>query len=1187
MLRGRTQRIIWLLVCTVSGLLAQEFRATLTGRLTDATGAGVPNATITANNVATNVEVTGTTGEDGNYTIPFLQPGTYGVSASAAGFKRAVRDNIVLQVGGNTTLNFELQVGDVADQVTVSAAPPLLEASTASRGSVIENLRVTELPLNGRNPFMLSNLSPGVVFAGNQQFTRPFDNGDNARFSINGGVRQSNEFVIDGAPDNAVSDTEGNRSRANQNVAYIPTVDTTQEFRVITNFYDAQYGRTGGGVISVSTKSGTNEYHGTVYDFMRRYQWDANNIAANAAGRPIYAVDPVTGENLGGRKLDQYGFYVGGPASIPKLYDAKDKTFFSFGWEDYRESAPSPGLGSVPTAAERSGNFSGTGITIFDPLTTRLNPNFNAGQPVSVTNPQYIRDQFPNNVIPQSRLNPVGQALANAFPSPNNGSGRFNNYLSSPNLSKDRFKNWLARVDHNAGQRVRLFGRYAWNKREQFDQGTLALPGIFLDAQDPLIRENNNAVLDAVTILSPSMILDTRVALTRYIEEAQRRSVYGFDATSVGFPSSFSNARFDPIPPRLNLEQYGEVGTRNQRYNVSNVISFQPMLSWVRGKHSVKFGGDLRDIRVNTSSGSFVWGGGQFAFTRDFTTQFPGIQQNNSGSSIASLLLGNPSSGTIQYTPRLAYRWGYYGWFIQDDFRVNSRLTLNLGLRWDVEGSATERYNRMNRGWNYGAADPQLTAAARTADPAICPACANLTGGLLFAAENGEPREAFNTRYNQWQPRVGAAFQLTDRTVLRGGFGIYYLPQAFFGGVQGFAIDTPYVATIGGGANAFIPANSLSNPFPTGLLSPTNASNGLATFAGQGALFVNPERRVPRANQWSFGVQHQLPWSVKIDASYVGSRTYDINTGDNQTGGARNINANTAEQIARFQQDPNYFNQQVANPFQGLLPGTSLNAATVTRGQLLKPFPQFTDVTLVGESVGKLWYDALQLSVEKRYTQGLVMVLAYTWSKNLESVAFLNPQDATTTKTVTASDRPHRLVLSGVYELPFGRGRLIGRDVNRGVNMLIAGWEYNFIGIIQSGTPVDLPGQVDIIGDISSEDGTFSRWFNGCVAPITGNATCSDPAWRLRNTSNTLRTTPFRAGWVRNPTRPLWDMSLNKKVYFTERMNLQFRFEAFNVFNSPVRSGPVTDPSRADFGTVPLGQSNIPRQVQLGFKFNF
>jgi hypothetical protein len=1187
MLRGTTLQTTLLLVCMFGTVLAQEFRATLTGRLTDASGAGVPNANVTAKNVQTNAEARATTGEDGNYTIPFLQPGTYEVSAEGAGFKRSVRENIVLQVGGSTTVDFNLQVGDVAEQVTVTGDAPLLEASTATRGGVIENLRVTELPLNGRNPFMLSNLTPGVVFGGNQQFTRPFDNGDNARFSINGGVRQSNEFVIDGAPDNAVSDTEGNRSRANQNVAYIPTVDTTQEFKVITNFYDAQYGRTGGGIISVSTKAGTNEYHGTVYDFLRRYQWDANNIAANAVGRPIYAVEPGTGRNLGGRKLDQYGFYVGGPATIPKLYNAKDKTFFSFGWEDYRESTPSPGLGSVPTVAERNGDFSGAGITVYDPFSTRLNPAFNSSQPVSINNPQYIRDQFPNNVIPLNRQDPVGRALAGSFPEPNNGTGRFNNFLSSPNLSRDRFKNWLARVDHNVGQKVRLFGRYAWNKREQFDQGTLALPGIFLDAQDPLIRENNNAVFDAVTVLSPSMILDTRVALTRYIEEAQRRSVFGFDATSVGFPASFSAARPDPIPPRLSIEQYGDVGTRNQRYNVSNVVSFQPMLSWIRGKHSLKFGGDLRDIRVNTASGSFVWGGGMFSFNRDFTTQFPGIQQNNSGSAIASLLLGAPTGGTIQNTPRLAYRWGYYGWFIQDDFRVTPRLTLNLGLRWDMEGSATERYNRMNRGWNFEAADPRLAAAARTANAADCPACANLTGGLLFANENGQPREAFNTDYDHWQPRIGAAYQLTDRTVLRGGFGIYYLPQAFFGGVQGFAIDTPFVSTVGGGERAFIPANTLSNPFPGGLLSPTGSAAGLGTFAGQGAIFVNPDRRIPRANQWSFGIQHQLPWSVKVDASYVGSRSYDINTGDNQTGSARNINANTAAQIERFRQDANYFNQAVPNPFAGLLPGTSLNAPTVTRQQLLRPYPQFTDVTFVGESVGKIWYDALQLSVEKRYTQGLVMVLAYTWSKNLESVGFLNPQDVEPTKTVTAVDRPHRLVLSGVYELPFGRGRSIGRDVGRGVNMLIAGWEYNFIGTIQSGTPVDLPGNVDIIGPVSSEDGTFSNWFNGCVAPISGNATCSDPAWRLRNTSNTLRTTPFRAGWIRNPTRPQWDMSLNKKVYFTESLNFQFRFEAFNVFNTPVRSGPVTDPTRADFGTVPLGQSNIPRQVQLGFKFNF
>jgi hypothetical protein len=1170
---------------TVISLHAQESRATLNGNITDPSGAGVLNATVTATNIATNVEVQATTTEDGNYTIPFLQPGTYDVAATAGGFKRAVRESIVLQVGGTSTVNFDLQVGDVAEQVTVTADAPLLEVTTASRGNVIENLRVTEMPLNGRNPFMLSNLSPGVVFAGNQAFTRPFDNGDNARFSINGGVRQSNEFVIDGAPDNAITDTQGNRTRADQNIAYIPTVDATQEFRVVTNFYDAQYGRTGGGVISVSTKTGSNEYHGTVYDFIRRYQWGANNIAANAAGIPNYAVEPGTGRNLGGRKLDQYGFYVGGPASIPRLYDAKDKTFFSAAWENYRESSPGPGQGRVPSLLERAGNFSQSGVTIYDPLTTRANPNWNSAGGNTAANPQFLRDPFPNNTIPPERLSPIGRALANAYPEPNFQGAGTNNYLSSPNLAEDKFRNWLARVDHNIGQKVRLFGRYAYNKREEFNPGTLSFPGILYDAQDPLIRENNNAVFDAVTVLTPSMILDTRVGLTRYIEEAQRRSVYGFDATSIGFPASFSNARFDPIPPRLSIEQFGDVGTRNQRYNVSNTISFQPLLSWVTGKHSLKFGGDLRDIRVNTASGSFVWGGGMFSFTRAFTTRFPQIEQADAGSAIGSLLLGYPSGGTIQYTPRLAYRWGYYGWFIQDDFRVTDRLTVNLGLRWDVEGSATERYNRMNRGWNFEGADPGLAAAARTANPADCPACANLRGGLLFAGVGDQSREAFNTDYDHWQPRIGAAYRLTERTVLRGGFGMYYLPQAFFGGVAGFAQDTPFAATAGGGANAFIPANTLSNPFPSGLLSPSNESLGLSTFAGQNVVFVDPNRRIPRANQWSFGIQHQLPWNVLIDASYVGSRTYDINTGDNQTGGARNINVNTAEQIARARQDPTYFTQSVANPFAGLLPG-SLGAATVARSQLLRPFPQFGEVTYVGESVGKIWYDALQLSVEKRYTQGLVLVLAYTWSKNLESVGFLNPQDPSTVRNVTASDRPHRLVVSGVFELPFGRGRAFANNVNRGVNMLIAGWEYNFIGIMQSGTPVDLPGNVDIIGSVNDDNGTFQRWFNGCVAPATASATCSDPSWQLRG-PNTLRTTPFRASWIRTPTRPLWDMSLNKKFYFTERLDLQFRFEAFNVFNSPVRSGPFTDPTRSDFGVIPLGQSNLPRQVQLGFKFNF
>src|SRR4051794_38815435 len=315
-------RLFSLLLAALVSLNAQEFRATLNGRITDPTGAGVVGATVTATNVNTNETASTATLAEGDYTVPLLKPGMYRVRVEAQGFKSSIRDNIELFVNDRKTVDFSLEVGQIQETLTVSAAPPLLEESTATRGSVVENLRVTELPINGRNPFMLSNLTPGVVFAGNQSFTRPFDNGDNARFSINGGVRQTNEFIIDGAPDNAVTDTQANRTRADQNIAYIPTVDSTQEFKIVTNFYDAQYGRTGGGVISVSTKSGANEYHGTVYDFLRRYQWDANNTVANAAGRPVYVRDPVTGENLGGHKLDQYGIFLGGPLSIPKVYNA-------------------------------------------------------------------------------------------------------------------------------------------------------------------------------------------------------------------------------------------------------------------------------------------------------------------------------------------------------------------------------------------------------------------------------------------------------------------------------------------------------------------------------------------------------------------------------------------------------------------------------------------------------------------------------------------------------------------------------------------------------------------------------------------------------------------------------------------------------------------------------------------------
>ncbi len=1194
-------------------LLSQDFRGTVTGQITDPSGGGVANATVTVQNLQTNETQVQTTSETGNYTVSYLIPGNYKLTAEAPGFQTSVQPQIELHTNDKLTVNLQLQVGASQTTVEVTAAAPLLDNATATHGETIENLRVTELPLNGRNPFGLTNLSTGVVFAGNPQFTRPFDNGDNVNFSINGGVRQTNSWLLDGAPDDAVTDAFGDRTRSNQNIAYIPTVDATQEFKVVTNFYDSQYGRTGGGVMNVTTKSGTNLFHGTGYDFLRRYQWDANSIQNNVAGRPRYGIDPVTKANLGGHKLDQYGTQFTGPVWIPKVYNGRDKTFFSFGWENYIESTPSPILTNVPTVAMRQGDFSQTGLNIYDPFSTFVVPGSNPNNPV------YNRLQFPGNIIPANRFSPVGLAIINAYPAPNTGApnATANNFIASPNLSADHFRNWIGRADESVGEKERMFFRYAHNRRNQIDNGANGFTGPGKDAQDPLVRVNDNAVADFLTVISPSTLFDLRFGYARFIQAAYRTTVNGFDDTLLGFSQNFSaNQRFTPLPPRIGDNSsdgnnrsgtYPFFGSRNPNSNITNLLSFEPNVSYVRGRQSLRVGADIRDIRANVSGGSFLFGSGFFNFTQDFTQLNPQVRSSNSGSTMASLLLGVPAGGTLQYVPQLAYRWGYYGFYVQDDIKVTQKLTINVGVRYDIEGSPDERYNQQNRGWNF-TQPSSLANLVRNADPLNCPSCANLTGGLLFAGANGQPRGAYNKRYGDLQPRIGAAFSLTPLTVIRGGFGIFYLPTAEYGGALGFAANTPYAATLtGGGINNFIPSTNFAtgNPFPAsvspatnGLVLPTGAALGYSTALGNGVIFANPNHDIPHVYQYSFGIQRQLPFDTKLDVEYVGSRSYHLNTGENQLGGARDINANSAAQYALAQQNPAYFNQSVPNPFAGLIPSNpALNGTNISRQQLLKPYPQFTSVAYAFESVGKLWYDSLQVSATKRYSAHLVLALAYTFSKNLDGTTFINSQDPRPTKQLSSSDRPQRIVLSGVYQLPFGKGRKFLGGVNRGWEQLVGGWEYNFIGTLQSGTPLGYPGNVNLIANPAVPNQSNSLYFNDCVLQRDGtslapNATrmaftsCTNPAWQIPAV-NSLRSIPTLSSVLRNPYRAQWDMSLNKNFNFSERISAQFRLETFNTFNTPILGGPNTDPSSLSFGLVTPNQGNFPRNVQLGFKFNF
>lgn len=1228
-----------LLAVSLSGL-AQEYRATLTGRITDQNGAALPGATVTVTNQKTNEANNATTSDEGNYTVPFLQPGTYTVSVEAKGFKTAKSNTVELHTADKATMDVALEIGDLSQTVDVNAEAPLLEADSASRGQVIENARVNELPLVGRNPLNLATLSPGVTFNGNAQFTRPFDNGDNVNFSINGGINRHNDFLLDGTPNNADTDVNAQRTTSSNNIAFVPSAEAVEEFKVQTNSYDSQYGRTGGGTVNITIKSGGSDFHGTVYEFARRYQFNANQFANNARGTiasgslagqevsPRFTRDAVTGANLGGNKIDQYGFVLSGPVFLPRFgeggrstYGDRKKTFFLLNVEKYKELTPGQGFSTVPTLLERNGDFSQSGITIYDPLTTRVDP---------VTG-RFTRDPFPGNIIPASRISPVGQAIINGFSTPNNGTPlqRSNNFYLSQGLGTDDYKSIVARVDHQLTENEHLFFRFINSRRDQFAFGGNNRIGLGIDQQGPLVRENYGGLIDSVTTLSPNAILNVRLGFSRFLQAAFRQASSPFDATTLGFSRAFSDARPVSIVPRITFNDpvgIPEFGSRNPNSNITNTWSLPVYLTYITGKHTFKFGGEYRRFQVNQAGGSFNFGGGVFCFANAFTARDPQNFGSTGGSAFADLLLGAPSAsagcngnGSVSQVENISpttFQWNYYAGYVQDDFKVSKKLTLNLGFRYDYEQPPVERYNRQNRGFAINQASPLASnPAIRSASSANCPACANLTGGLLFTGVNG-PRGAFDPDRNNFQPRIGVAYQLNDKTVLRGGYGLFYFPSAEYGGSTGFSVITPYSGTLtGGGVNAFIPrADALANPFPTGLAQPTGAALGQLTSLGSGIVFSNPGRTIPYIHEFSAGIQRELPFRMKLDVSYVGSRSRGIVTGDAQGSGGRNINVNTPAQLAQARLDPTFLTATVPNPFAGLIPGNSqLNAATISRGQLLLPFPQFQAVTMNSENVGKLWYNSLQASVEKRLSRGLVGVVSYTFSKNIGALGFLNDQDLEPTRSVVDFDSPHVLVASAVYQLPFGRGEHFLSGAGKGLDLLVGGFEYNIIASYRSGVPINLPGNADLIADPGLSDPVVANsnvpnfsgsYFNNCVQQLDGRSfqfvtnaagngriqqPCSNPAFKVR-AANTLRTIPFRLSNLRQPTRPQFDMSLNKSFVFSERYRAQVRVEAFNVFNTPLFGSPDSgNVNSTTFGVLNPnnGQRNVQRQIQLGFKFYF
>jgi hypothetical protein len=1132
---------------TASALLAQEFRASVTGRVTDPGGASVAGVAISLRAVSTGVVTPATSDEEGRYQVLFLNPGEYVLTAEKQGFQRSVQQGLTLQVAERATLDLRLQVGEVTQSMTVEANAGVVEVESADRGMTVDSRRVEATPLQGRNIFALAWTTPGVAVTAAVQRLRPFDIAGSSGISVNGSRPSTNEVLIDGV---------SNLSRA-ASVAYVPPVDATDEFRVQTTNYDAQYGWTTGGVINIITKGGSNDWHGSAFEFLQNTKLNANTFNNNRNGVPRQS-----------SHINTFGGSLGGAIR-------KNKLFFFGSYEQIRQVIPDPFVTSVPTALQRAGDFSRTYYArdgagnplvqaIYDPFSTRTE------------NGVLTRDIFPGNVIPSSRLNPIATRVLGLIPlgsTPGNALTELNNLATSGSSRKFtvHFPEYTGRVDYAVSQNTRMFVRYSRNalaEARAFKYSTNeAINVADTSGNSPFTRENHSATIQLTHTLNPSTVFDLRLGLMRFRSQSGFSGGADFDLGGLGFASQYLS-QASRYFPRFNWASYEGAGSNPVQIDpTAQTNSVQSSMYKTFGRHSFKTGGEFRLQRSYSQTPGFI--AGNFSFDQKFSGRTPLAIEPSTGNAIASFLLGTPESGFIDVNSQPARQQRLVSFYAHDDFRVTDKLKLNLGLRWDYLGPLTDRFNALTRGFDTTSASPLQV-------PGL-----SLKGGLLFAGNGGVERGIFDRDLNNFAPRAGLAYRWNEKTVIRGGYGLMYA-QTFDdpGGAPGYSQRTAMVSSISAG----VPSSTLTNPFPGGILRPVGNSQGLATFLGQGFNFSDPSRVVPWTHQFSLEVQRELPGRVLLTAGYVGSRIRGLSV-------TKPFNEISLES---FNLGATTLTQNVPNPMAGAIPGTSLNGATVQRQQLLRPFPQFLGINQLNRSEGQSRYDGFQFLLAKRLSKGVTASMSYTYSKTLERMTYRNAQDREKEKVATAWDVPQSLQLNAVYELPFGRGKAFGAGAPRAVRHLIGGWEVSGIARLQSGMPMNFPTNAVPTGVSPKYDGqNLDRYFNTCTSLANGTTRgclgSETPVWTIRQ-AFVQQTWSSRITSVRVPGIRNLDLALMKRTAITERVILTFRSEFMNATNTPqFYSGPVLDANSGNFGRISgaLEQTNLPRFIQLSLKLQF
>jgi hypothetical protein len=1129
--------------------LAQQGTGGIYGTVTDPSGAPITAAQVTATDVATNVSTRIASNETGGYIFPRLPVGNYSVTVEHPGFKSLVRRGVVLQVDERAEVNVQLALGNTQETIEVTSDAPLVNTANATEGEVIENRRIEDLPLNGRNTLSLMYLAPNTkAQAGTSGFA---DRGTAlSDVSINGGPSSINAFLLDGG---------SNNKAYLQDLNVNPTVDAIEEFKVQSGTMSAEFGFTLGGVVNMVTKSGTNTLHGTVYEFVRNNDFDARNTFAAS-------ITPY--------RYNQFGGAIGGPVWIPKVYNGKNKTFFFFNFEHWQYAYANSIITTVPTAAQRAGNFSqlftatGALIPIYDPSTTMPNPNGSG----------YVRTPFPGNIIPPSEVNPISVKYLSYLPLPNQTPS--NAYTQANNLialapAALHMNQFPIKIDQHFSDKDTMFVRFFYYQEYNNNGGGEIWSSPLWDYRYDYYTAHNLTINETHTF-SPTLVNDIHLSLARNFLGTTAASYMSGITATLGLPASIPDLEIPVVSAGLPGNAATDVTRRGE-----TTWQLVDNLTWVRGNHTLKLGFDTRIQQSNNYQPSSESGSYTFASALTGNPQVP----SGTGSSTATFMLGQVSSATIATFLGESESGYSISPYVQDDYRIRPNLTLNLGLRWDFQPWATERHNGLS-----------------SFEPNVVDGVNGLQGAVVYAGHGFSGSPLGGTRLSSFGPRAGFAWDIkgNGKTVFRGGYGIYYInvvQRDLFGSTSGFANTTTTYSPAGGNSN--YPAFNWSQGLPSPPIQPLGSALGPAAFLGQAVTYDQSGAAVPRAQEWNASLQRQLPGNLEVELNYSG------NHADHLVSGGYNLNQLNPSYLS----DGNALQNSVPNKYAGVVPG-SLGAATITLQQSLLPYPYYTTITVRDPHLGDSIYHAGYVTVKKRFSNGLVLLGSYTKSKLISNsvlipdnfgsllesnasfgqsglAAFQNGlYNRAAERSLDPTNVPSRTIVSAVYELPIGKGKIVNID-NPALNAIAGGWQLQGIFTGQAGLPLIITGANNNVATRPNSTGQSAKlsnptqyeWFNTAVF-------VNPPSYTYGNVGRTLPD-------VSGPGLITLDASVIKNIHLVERASLQIRGEFINATNHVnlgmpnVTFVPGTNGlnSSSTFGTITSAGS--ARVIQLGAKIVF